>query len=161
MPTSFSNFRIWRGRFPHWRADGVRYYVTFRHRRELDEAERTLMLRQLIRPQGKRWNVMIACVLPDRTELIFTVEEDFTGRPFELSDIVEAAKRKAGAQIVKQTGERFPPFYGESFDRIIRDDIELDERWQLICSAPVQAELSQEPEEYNHLWVVPGARESE
>lgn len=157
MATSFRNFRIWRGHLPHWRADAVRYYVTFRHRRELDEAERTVLQRQLIRPQGKRWDLIISCVLPDRTELIFTVRDDFTGRPFELSDIVEGAKRKAGAEIIKGTGERFPPFYGESFDRIIRDDLELEERWNEICQAPVQAELAAQPEDYFHLWVVPQA----
>jgi hypothetical protein len=153
MPSQFRNFKIWRGRLPHWRADDVRYYVTFRHRRELSDEERNLLLRQIIRPQGRRWNVIIACVLPERTELIFTVEADFTGRPFELSDIVEGAKRKAGNQIIKVTGERFPPFYTESFDRIIRDDIEMEEKWEEICTSPVTSEIVADEEEYAHLWV--------
>jgi hypothetical protein len=155
MPNAFRNFRIWRGHLPHWRADDVRYYVTFKHRRELDEAERSILQRQIVRPQGKRWDVMISCILPDRTELIFTVKNDFTGRPFELSDIVEGAKRKAGAQIIQKSGEKFPPFYNESFDRIIRDEIELEERWNEICEAPVRADLASTPEEYFYLWVVP------
>ena len=104
MPAQFRNFRIWKGRLPHWRADDVRYYVTFRHRRELDEDERRLVLRQLIRTDGRKWDLLILCVMPAQTELIFTVKDSPKDSPFELSDIVEAAKRKAGSQIHKGDG---------------------------------------------------------
>jgi hypothetical protein len=144
---------MWRGRLPHWRADDVRYYVTFRHRRELDEAERRVVYKQLTRPEGKRWDLVILCVLADRSELIFTVREGRDGRPFELSDVVEQAKRKAGAVIIKNTGERFPPFYTESYDRIIRDEAELEERFNEILESSVKAELAEDPEEYATLYV--------
>ena len=144
---------MWRGHLPHWRADDVTYYVTFRHRRVLDEAERRALLKFLLRPEGKRWDLMILCILPDKTDLIFDVRPDRNGRPYELSEIVEQAKRKAGALIIKNTGERFPPFYSESFDRIIRDDAELEERWDEILSSPVNAELCEDAEEYDSLWV--------
>lgn len=149
----FENFHIWRGRLPHWRADDVRYYVTFRHRRELDDAERRFLLRALIRPDGRRWDLLIVCVLPETTELIFTMREAPTGRPYELADIVEKAKRKVGNLIIKNTGERYPPFFAESFDRIVRDDVELEEKWQLIFDSPVKAELAQDSEDYEGLWV--------
>src|SRR5688572_33479066 len=115
----FKNFSIWRGRLPHWRADDVRYYVTFRHRRELDEAERKVLFSALLRPDGRRWDLLILCTLADRTELIFTVKEQPSGKPYELSTVVEKEKNKAGKLIIHNTGERFPPFYSESFDRII------------------------------------------
>ncbi len=149
----WENFTIWRGRLPHWRADDVTYYVTFRHRRPLNEAERRLTLRALIKPDGSRWDLVIVCVLPEVTELMFRVREAPTGEPYELSDVVEKAKQKAGKLIVKASGERFPPFYNESYDRIVRDDVELEERWQSILDSPVQAELAEEPEEYDGLWV--------
>jgi len=149
----FQNFHIWRGRLPHWRADDVRYYVTFRHRRELSEAERRLLLSALVKPDGRKWDLLIACVLPETTDLIFTVRENPSGECYELSDIVEAAKRKVGTKIIKNTGERFPPFYSESYDRIIRDEAELEERWQGIFDSPVQHELCEAAEEYEGLWV--------
>jgi hypothetical protein len=96
---------------------------------------------------------MIVCVLPDTTELIFSVRENADGAALELSDILEPAKRKAGKQIIKKSGERFPPFYGESFDRIIRDEVELEERWQAIFDSPTAADLAEEPEDYRTLWV--------
>lgn len=149
----FKNFSIWRGRLPHWRADDVRYYVTFRHRREIDSRERQVLVKALLRPEARKWDLLILCVLPGQTDLIFTMREQPTGRPYELSEIVEKAKAKAGRDIIKKSGERFPPFYGESYDRIVRDDAELEERWQAILDSPVQHELVEDPEEWDGLWV--------
>lgn len=154
----FKNFSMWRGRLPHWRADDVRYYVTFRHRRELDETERRALLSALLRPEGRKWDLLILCVLPTATELIFTVREQPTGRPYELADIIEKAKVKAGKAIIKKTGERFPPFYHESYDRIIRDDVELEERWLAILESSVAAELTEDPEDWDGLWVGTGSQ---
>lgn len=149
----FKNFSIWRGRLPHWRADDVRYYVTFRHRRDLDVEERQRLLTALLRPDARKWDLLILCVLPGLTELIFSVREQPTGKPYELSAIVEKAKTKAGREIVKRTGEKFSPFYAESYDRIIRDEAELAERWQAIHDSPVTSELVESPEEWAELWV--------
>jgi hypothetical protein len=149
----WKNFEIWRGRLPHWRADDVNYYVTFRHRRALDDFERRTLLRALIKPDGRRWDLLILCVLPEQTDLIFTVRAAPTGEAYELSDVVEKAKTKAGKEIVKKSGERFPPFYNESYDRILRDEAELEAYWQQIFDAPVKLELVEDSEEYDALWV--------
>lgn len=153
----FKNFQIWRGRLPHWRADEVRYYTTFRHRRPLDEDERRTLFAHLLKASGNRYDVFVLCVLPEVTELMFRMREDAKGRPFELAAIIEGAKRKAGKAIVKDTGERYPPFYTESYDRIVRDDAEFEERWLAIVGSPVDAELADEPEDYECLWVAPEA----
>jgi hypothetical protein len=149
----FRNFSIWRGKLPHWRADDVTYYVTFRHRRDLDEVERNLIFRALLKPDGTRWDLLVLCVLPEVTEMMFRVRESPIGRPYELADIVEPAKGKAGKRIVKRTGERWPPFYSESYDRIVRDEAELAERWQQIVDSSVDAGLCEEPDEYPCLYV--------
>ena len=155
----FKNFSIWRGRLPHWRADDVRYYVTFKHRREIDEAERQLLFRALLRPDGSKWDLLILCVLPGQTELIFSVREGSNGRPYELSGIIEKAKSKAGRQVMKKTGERLPPFYSESYDRIVRDEVELEERWQAIYDSPVNHELVEDAGDWDGLWVAEGQGE--
>ncbi len=149
----WENFKIWRGRLPHWRADDVTYYVTFRHRRELNDLERRLLLKNLMKPEGRRWDLMILCVLPEVTELMFSVREAPTGEPYELSDTLEKAKIKAGKQIIAKSGERFPPFYTESYDRIVRDEGEIEERWQAIFDSPVTLELAEDPEQYDYLYV--------
>lgn len=138
---------------PHWRAEDVTYYVTFRHRRPLDEIERQLLLKHLIKPEARKYDLLIACVLPETTELLFVVRSSISGEPYELSDIVEKAKTRAGKDIIKRSGEKYPPFYGESYDRIIRDQGELEDKWQAILESPVNAELAEDPEEYEALYV--------
>lgn len=150
---AWRNFTIWRGRLPHWRADDVRYYVTFRHRRPLEDFERGVLLNALMKSDGRKWDLLIVCVLPEVTDLIFTVLEAPDGRPFELSDVVEKAKTRAGKDIIKKSGERFSPFYNESYDRIIRDDAELEETWQRIFDGPERLELVEDAEAYDTLWV--------
>ena len=127
--------------------------MTFRHRRALEEHERQLLLRNLVKPDGRQWDLLIACVLPERTDLIFKVLERPDGDPYELSQIIEKAKNKTAKFIVKNTGERFPPFYAESYDRIIRDEVELEQRWEEIFEAPTTAELAEDPDDYAGLWV--------
>ena len=149
----WQNFNIWRGRLPHWRADDVTYWVSFRHRRDLEAAERNLLFRALMRPEGRKWNLVILCILPTETNLIFTVNRTAGGSPYELSDVVEKAKHKVGNAIVKKSGERWPPFYQESYDRIIRDADELEAKLMEILESPVSHELVEDPDEWDSLWV--------
>lgn len=119
----------------------------------LEPHERDLLLSALTKPEGKQWDLSIVCVLPETTELMFRIREAGSGEPYELSEVVEAAKRRVGKRIVKRSGERFPPFYEESYDRIVRDEAEFEERWLAILESPVNSELAEEPEAYSALWV--------
>lgn len=129
------------------------YYVSFRHRRPLEAVERDLLLATVTRVDGRKWELLIACVLPEKTDLMLTVMTDASGQPYELSDVLEGIKRRVGKKLIGKSGERFPPFTGESYDRIIRDDAELEEKWQAIFEAPIELELASEDDEYPHLWV--------
>ena len=127
----WNNFEIWLGKWPHWRAEGVTYHVSFKHRRPLEGEESQALFRALLRAQGKGLDFMVLCVLPERSEALVQVVGDR-----DLSDWVEKAKLKAGKEIVKKSGERFPPFGGESYDRIMRDDEELETVFVSIVSGP-------------------------
>ncbi len=157
--SKWQNFSIWRGRLPHWRADGVTYYATFRHRRPLNPDECMRLLDQLRRPDGRHWLLKVACVLPESTEMIFRVIEAVDGRPGELSNIIEKAKNRAAKQILKVSGERYSPFFVESYDRILRDDAELEERLLSIIGSPCANELCEDPAEYDAMWLEPESRD--
>lgn len=144
----FRNFRIWRGRLPHWRADGETYFATFRHRRPLEPAERGLLMKRLLASNTKRWEIQAAAVADSSTQLIFRMLLGSAGAELELSDVLEKAKRRAGNDIIKKSGERFSPFYTESFDRIIRDENEYEERL---------AELLDLTEDDDDVYVAPDA----
>ncbi len=143
---------MWRGRLPHWRADDERYYVTFNHRRPLSEKECRVLFAHLLRAQRSRLDYMVLLVLPERSEMIFNVKKDSEGTEYELSDIVEKAKVKAGRNIIKESGERWPPFSHESYDRIMRDEAELEEFMTRIVQAPENEGLAEVSEEYECLF---------
>lgn len=149
----WQNFQIWRGRLPHWRADGVTYYATFKHRRVLDDWERRTLLRALLKPDGKKLDFVILCVLPEATEMMFTVRDSPLGDAYEFSDVLEKAIKKAGKQITTKTEERFPPFFGECYDRIPRDDAEIETLFLSILESPTHAGVAEDPEEYDALFV--------
>ena len=131
----WQNFQIWRGRLPHWRADDVSYYVTFKHKRPLNETEQNVLFRRLLNADARKLDYVVLCVLPESTETIFTVQDAPKGGKYELSDVIEKAKLKAGREITKKSGERWPPFYHESYDRILRDDAEFEETLQKILDS--------------------------
>jgi hypothetical protein len=106
------------------------------------------LLYNLRKADGKKWDLVIVCVLPAQTELIFRVSEGN-----ELSDIVEKAKTRTGKEIIKKSGEKWAPFYDESYDHIIRDDAEFEDFWTKILESPVDQELADEPGDYPGLYV--------
>jgi len=149
----WSNFHIWRGKLPHWRADDVIYFVTFRHRRSLTDDERRELCRRLVASHERDLDLLAVGVLSEVTELLCRVRDGRDGRPVELAAPIERAKTKAGKIILKQTGERWPPFYAESYDRIVRDATELAERWETILQGPVREGLAEDPAEDPGLWL--------
>lgn len=85
--------------------------------------------------------------------MLLRMQKGVDGEPEELSDVVEKAKLRAGKAIIKRTEERFQPFYHESYDRIVRDESEYEERYLSILTSPVDHELCEDPDEYSGLWV--------
>lgn len=150
---AWKNFSTWQGRLPHWRADDVTYFVTFRHRRNLEEGERHLLYRNLLRLDGRKWRILAMTILPDRTELLCEVEPDKSGTRAELSDLVEKGKTQAGKAILKLTEERWPPFYGESYDHIVRDESERETFYDGIVDGAMATELVETPEDWPTLYV--------
>ncbi|MBS1709477.1 MAG: hypothetical protein JSS65_12255 [Armatimonadetes bacterium] len=145
----WQSFAIWKGRWPHWRAEGVTYHVGFKHRRELDESDRHDLFVAMLRAQGKKVDYLCLVVLPERTDALLRVVDDQ-----ELSDVVEKAKLKAGKAIIKRTGERFPPFGGESYDRIMRDEQELETVFLEIVDGPSRAR-AEAADDWPTLFVAP------
>lgn len=149
----FKNFRMWRSRLPHWRADEVTYFVRFKHRRPLTEAERCLLLQTFLRSGSRKLDIDAACVMQEETSLVFRAQQTGKGTPYEISKVVEPVKRKVGAKIIDNTGERWSPFWEESFDRIIRDESEYEEKMAEIEEAAFAESASQDDSDCGWLYL--------
>lgn len=149
----FKNFSMWKKNLPHWRADEVTYYLTFRYRRELDLKEQQILFTTLLSTDHKKWNFLILVTFPEYTEMIVQVSDySQKGQEPELSKIIEPIKVKVGRKIIALTEERYSPFYLETYDRIIRDEGEYLEKVQSILSA-TESFLTPLIKEYPFLWI--------
>lgn len=149
----FKNFSIWKKKLPHWRADEVTYYLTFRYRRELDLKEQQLLFSALLSTDQKKWDLLLLATFPECTEMIVQVSNyEKEGQEPELSKIIEPIKAKVARKIMSLTEERYSPFYLESYDRIIRDESEYIERIQKILSS-TQIFITSLVQEYPFLWI--------
>jgi hypothetical protein len=132
----WQNFSIWRGRFPHWRADDVRYYVSFPHRTPLTPDECDQLFAALLRFNGRKLSYFVLSVVPEKTEALFETHEASDGEPFEFSDVFAKAQKR----FVKKSPQHARAFYAEVFDRIVRDDDEFSNLFDEIITLPERSD---------------------
>lgn len=89
--------------------------------------------------------------MPETTHAIFAVR-DGSARAKDFSDTIEKAKTKAGKKIVERSGERWPPFYTESYDHILRDAEDVEEHWNKMLAEAESVGLDAESDT---VWVSP------
>jgi hypothetical protein len=154
----WQNFSIWRGRLPHWRADGVLYYVSLGHRRDLDDEERRATLAALLRANERKWTVRAAAVGPRKTEALASVHTAPHGEAYELNAIVGRAASRAAKEIMRASGERFPPFYAECYDHIVRDDEEARQFLLGIVQTACEGSGPEAQQNYGFCYLAPDIR---
>lgn len=144
----------WRS-LPHWQESGSVYFITWRCRPgvTLVPEDRTIVLDSLRYWDQRKWDLYAAVVMPDH---VHTLAQPLPGDDgmgtFDLSEIVHSVKSFSAHQINKLRGRKGPIWQDERFDRIVRDEGELQEKWEYIRHNPVKAGLAATPEEYPWLY---------
>jgi REP element-mobilizing transposase RayT len=101
---------------------------------------------------GSRWTVHALTVMPDHVHILASPLEMAPGRWHSLSTILRSVKCGAALKINRMRGRRGALWQAESFDRIVRDEREFDEKANYILSNAVKAELVKDGWEYDGLW---------
>ncbi len=137
-----------RRNLPHWQMGGSTYFVTFRvSSGELTESERSLVLDACLHWHGEKANVHLVTVMPDHVHLLLTPERSGDGW-HALSELTHSIKSYTAHELNKKRGSEGPVWQSESFDRIVRDQDEFDEKWNYMLNNPVKAGLAGAPTEY-------------
>jgi REP element-mobilizing transposase RayT len=126
-----AEFREYRRRLPHWRVDGGIYFVTWRVDRgvrDLDSAERDLVLSSLLYFNRARYALYAAVVMNDHVHVLVEPTP-----PFDLEDIVRSWKSYTSRQFRARSGRVWQREY---YDRLIRDEREFDEAVGYIVANP-------------------------
>ena len=148
-------------RLPHFERPWSKYMVTFstHARRQLTPAERDIVMESLLHARDHRqYELYAACVMPDHVHLLFEPQikqEDEENKPvfWSLLEILHGIKSTTAHHINKATGVKGVHIWQEeSFDRMIRGEADLEEKFQYICRNPWDNQVASPEEQYRWLW---------
>ena len=144
---------------PHFERPWSKYAITFatRNRRALSERARDIVLESLLRWNAVRYELYAACILPDHVHLLIEpmVEgEDDNGNSvfYSLTKILHSIKSFTANRINKIDNVRGAVWETESFDRLIRSESDLQEKFQYITRNPWDAGVAKREKDYRWVW---------
>ncbi len=129
---------------PHWSLNGAWYYVTFcLGSGTLTDQEQQLVLGHIKSGHPKFYRLTALCVMPDHVHVILSPNN---GR--KISDIMKGIKGVSSRDINRLRGVRGALWQGESWDRILRDEGEFQEKLKYMLMNPVEEGLTDDPWTY-------------
>jgi alanyl-tRNA synthetase/REP element-mobilizing transposase RayT len=147
-------------RLPHFDRAWGKYAVTFStgNRRPLAPVERDIVLECILFPaQRNHYELYVACVMPDHVHLLFEPQiksgvAQSKAAFHSLSELLQNIKSVSAHRVNASRGESGPVWEKESFDRLIRSESDLQEKFIYICKNPWTAGVAGPGEGYRWLW---------
>jgi alanyl-tRNA synthetase/REP element-mobilizing transposase RayT len=147
-------------RLPHFERPWAKYMVTFttREHRKLSPADRDITLQTILHDAGKKYELYAVCVMPDHVHLLLKPQiekDDAEGKPvfYGLADILQTMKSVSSHRINKLAGMKGQRVWeNESYDRVIRSQHDLEEKFHYICRNPWDSGVAKPDEDYQWLW---------
>src|SRR3989440_1121518 len=145
---------------PHFERPWAKYAVTFstRNDRQLIPPERDIVLRSIVHgAEHNQYKLYVACVMPDHVHLLFEPQVREQGANGEtifwsMTEILHGIKSASAHRINKAAGTQGPVWQKESFDRLIRSERDLQEKFHYIARNPWDASIVKQNEDYPWLW---------
>ncbi|HSU85695.1 MAG TPA: alanine--tRNA ligase, partial [Chthoniobacterales bacterium] len=155
-------------RLTHFERPWAKYAITWstHERRILSESERDLVLQTILHDRGKKYELYVACVMPDHVHLLTEPQikgNDDEGKPvfYALPEILQTLKSVSSHRINKARGAKDNRVWeNESFDRLIRSERDFEEKFDYICRNPWDARTISQTQEYPWLWTPDDVRVS-
>jgi len=146
-------------RLPHFERPWGKYAVTFstHNRRQLSPTERDIVLQSLLHAhENRQYELYAACVMPDHVHLLFEpqIKNTDSGESvfWALPEILQPIKSSTAHRINKASATSGTVWDKESFDRLIRSESDLREKFEYIFRNPWDAGVATQGEDYPWLW---------
>jgi RecG-like helicase/REP element-mobilizing transposase RayT len=146
-------------RLPHFERPWAIYAVTLavRGRRHLSPAARTIILNAWRHFHDRRYELFALCVMPDHVHALFQPSpkaNDASAEPifWSLTELMRSLKSFTAREINKMEGTQGPIWEKETFDRFIRSDSDLQEKFSYIVRNPWEAGVARQDEDYPWVW---------
>jgi 5-methyltetrahydrofolate--homocysteine methyltransferase len=144
---------------PHFDKPWAIYAVTVstRQRRRLAPSARTIVLDALRHFHEKRYELYAACVMPDHLHALLQPlprQNDADGTPvfWTISELMHSIKSFTAHEINKAENSRGAVWEKESFDRYVRSDRDLEEKFHYILRNPWDSNVARPSEDYPWIW---------
>jgi RecG-like helicase/REP element-mobilizing transposase RayT len=151
--------RYYHRNLPHFERPWAKYAITFaaRNHRQLSAKARDVVLESILRWKDRRYELYAACVMPDHVHLLIEPiieRQQNSGRPvfFSLSKILHSIKSFTATRINKIEKTNEPVWETESFDRLIRSESDLHEKFHYITRNPWDAGVVKRDQDYRWVW---------
>ncbi len=148
-----------RRRLPHFEEPWAIYAVTIgtKLRHCLSPDARTMVLDALRHFHNKRYELFAACVMPDHVHLLiqpWPKENDSKGNVvfWPLNELLHSIKSFSTHQINKLEGKTGVVWEKERFDRYVRSDRDLQEKFHYILRNPWDTGVAGQNEDYSWVW---------
>jgi REP element-mobilizing transposase RayT len=155
-----SEIRYGKRNLPYFERPWSKYAVTFstRNHRQLTPRERDIVFQSIVHgAEHNQYELYVACVMPDHVHLLFepqVKEQDASGETifWSMTEILQGIKSASAHRINKAAGAQGPIWENESFDRLIRSERDLQEKFHHIARNPWDANIVKQNEDYPWMW---------
>ena len=106
------------------------------------------MLGEIRGCEGTCLDLVAAVVMPDHVHVIFRLL-----RSAKMSHVLQLMKGRSAKNINQLLTRRGALWMDESFDHVVRDEAELEEKIEYIKQNPIRKRLAQQPSDYKWLFV--------
>ena len=136
--------KISRRHLPHWTIDGAIYFVTFcTCHITFDSEEQTIIVEHIKGGDGKFYDCFAAMVMSDHVHLLLRPKDGIS-----LSRIMHGIKGAGARKINPHRQTMGKVWQSESYDRIMRNQAEFDEKLNYMLNNPVKRQLTDDPGDY-------------
>ncbi len=151
---------------PHFEIPGKIYHVTWQTRGplKLPPEARAKTLAACHHWHGKKMKCYLACVMPDHVHLLIQplpIQQAGVEGVYSLSEILHSIKSFSAHEVNEVMKRNGPVWQQESFDRLIRSETDLHEKWDYIWNNPREIGLVGPMDEYPFVWMPGGAHSSQ
>ncbi len=157
-----------RRRLPQFEKPWAIYAVTIgtKSRRCLSPEARELALDAACRFHGQRYELFAVCVMPDHMHLLIqpwpkTTNEKGDVTFWSLGELLRSVKSFSAHTINKIENKIGGVWEREQFDRYVRSDRDLEEKFTCICRNPWDSKVAKPDEDYPWLWTQDEAERKE
>ncbi len=154
-----ASVRYGKRRLPHFERPWSKYAITFTtfRKRQLSPTAREVVLDCILHWQPQRYELYAACVMPNHVHFLLepAIKEtapDGTPVFFPMTEILHTIKSFTAHEINQLEKKRGPVWVQESFDRLIRSESDLQEKFAYITRNPWDAGVVSANEDYPFVW---------